>query len=285
MPFLAAIARQNVTAFERSVAIVFFPVGLRELRPLLVALITVVGVLGLGAVWKRAPMLVLFLLAYAVLIVIWLFTPDRFAWAVWPVVGIVLAAGANLAWGIASRDDAPRGDRGAAGLLVTVAVLATAGGAFYTARGISRGWADIAQRRNADRLSPVVDWVRANTPVDAVIACDGEPLVHLYTGRRAVPVHILSPDEYLAGTPLEQGADDLRRLIKTSGADFAVLSGGASDLDVAARLRDGPEYPRLVPLDTLPGGGVAFRVQRTDSKSAPESSGIRASAPSTLRNR
>lgn len=283
--FVAAVARQNVASFERTVAIVFFPIGLRELRPLLVALVTVVVVLGLGALWKRAPVLVLFLLAYAAVIIVWPFAPDRFAWAVWPIVGIVLAAGGNLAWGIANRDDAPRGDRRAAGLLVTVTVLAMAGGVFYTARGISRGWGDVAQRRNADRLLPVVDWVRANTPVTAVVACDGEPLVHLYTGRRVVPVHILSPDEYLAGTPIEQGADDLRRLIRAGGADFAVLSAGATDLDVAVLLRDGPEFPRLIPIDTLPGGGVAFRVQHGDSKSVPESSGIRPTVPPTTRNR
>jgi hypothetical protein len=149
-------------------------------------------------------------------------------------------------------------------VLVGVACLAVAGGAFYTGRGISRGWADIAQRRNAARLAPVVDWVRAHTPPDAVVACDGEPLVHLYTGRRVIPASILSADEYLAGTPLQQGADDLRRLLRAGGADFAVLSAGASALDAAALLRDGPDFPRLIPIDTLPGGGVAFRVVRSD---------------------
>ena len=261
-PFVAAIARQNITALERTAAIVFFPTGLQEFRPLLVALVTVVGVLGLVAAWRRATALVLFLLAYAALIVVWPFAPDRFAWAVWPLVGSVLAVGATTAWRMSSRGDAPIGERAAAGVLVAVAALACAGGAFYTGRGISRGWADVAQRRNAERLAPVVDWVRARTPTDAVIACDGEPLVHLYTGRRVVPVHILSPDEYVAGTPLLQGADDLRSLLRAGGADFAVLSAGATDLDVAALLRDGPEFPRLIPIDTLPGGGIAFRVDR-----------------------
>jgi len=260
--FVAAIARQNITSLENTVAIVFFPIGVRELRPLLVALIAVVGALGLIAAWRRATTLVLFMIAYAALIVVWPYAPDRFAWAVWPLVGIVLAVGATEAWRLARRPGAPRGEAVAAYVLVGVALLACTGGAFYTGRGISRGWADLAQRRNAERLAPVVDWVRARTPMEAVIACDGEPLIHLYTGRRVVPVHILSPDEYLAGTPVQQGADDLRRLILAGGADFAVLSAAAAAQDAAALLQDGPDFPRLIAIDTLPGGGVAYRVDR-----------------------
>ena len=260
--FVAAIARQNVTSLQRTAAVVFFPVGVREFRPLLVALVGVLGVLGLVVAWPRARTLVLFLLGYTALIVVWPFAPDRFAWAVWPLVGVVLATGSSAAWTILRRPHAPLGERSAAGVLVAVATMACAGSAFYTGRGISRGWADVAQRTNADRLAPVVDWVRAHTPADAVIASDGEPLVHLYTGRRVVPVRILSAEEYLAGTPIQQGAADLRSLLRAGGADFAVLSGRAADLDVAAQLRDGPDFPRLIPIDTLPGGGVAFRVDR-----------------------
>ena len=110
-------------------------------------------------------------------------------------------------------------------MLVVVAAMACAGSAFYTGGGISRGWADRAQRTNAARLAPIVDWVRASTPI-------------------------------------QQGAADLRSPLQASGADFAVLSGRAADLDFAAQLRDGPDFPRLIPIDTLHGGGVAFRVDR-----------------------
>lgn len=260
--FVAAIARQNVTALERSLAILFFPVGVREVRSLLVALLAVVGVLGAASAWRQSRTFVLSLVAYGTLVAVWPYAPDRFAWGIWPLVGLVIAAGMSAAWRIARRRGAPVGERGAAGVLVAITCLAVAGGAFYTARGVSRGWADVAQRRNAARLAPVVAWVRAATPPDAVVACDGEPLVHLYTGRRVVPVHILTADEYLAGTPLQQAADDLRRLLRAGGADFAVLSAGSGEIDAAALLRDGPDFPRLIPIATLPGGGVAFRVER-----------------------
>jgi hypothetical protein len=262
--FLAAVAWQNIVSMQQSLAVVFFPIGLRWVRPLLVALVIVVGVTGVVQAWKRATTLCLFLACYAVLVVVWPYSPDRFAWAVWPLVGSVLALGAMTAYGLLRHTGSPRAVRFSAGVLVGVTILATLGASFYSARGISRGWADVAQRRNAARLLPVAEWVARNTPADAVIACDGEPLVHLYTGRRVVPVHILSPDEYLAGTPLQQAADDMRRLITAGRADFAVLSAGASELEAAELLGAGTGFPRLVPLDTLPGGGVAFRVQWQD---------------------
>ncbi len=259
--FAAAIARQNVVSLQRSFAVVFFPVGLTPLRPLLIALLGVVVALGMFTLWRHARTLVLFGLAYALLVVVWPYAPDRFAWAVWPLVGVVIASGTTTAWQIARHAAAPAGQRAAAGLLCGVAVLAVAGDVFYSARGVSRGWVDVAQRRNAARLAPVVDWVNGHTPPDAVIASDGEPLVHLYTGRRVMPVHVLTPDEYLAGTPVQLAADNMRALIRAGGADFAVLSGRSAGLAAASLLGPGTGSPWLTPLDTLPGGGVAYRVE------------------------
>ena len=258
--FVGAIAVENIGALERSVAVIFFPVGLRDVRPLLVALLAVIGTLGLVSCWRRLPALVLALLAYAAVIVVWPYAPDRFAWGVWPLVLLVLAAGARDAFALARRAGAAMPERAPAGLLVAVAAVAMAGDAFYTARGVSRGWADIAQRRSAERLVPVVEWIRTHTPPGATVAVDGEPLVHLYTGRRVVPVHVLTPDEYLAGTPTEVAVRDLRALLGAGGADFAVYTAGAGAASAAPFLVDGPEYPRLVPLDTLPGGGTAWKV-------------------------
>ncbi|MEA3247244.1 MAG: hypothetical protein U9Q74_13915, partial [Gemmatimonadota bacterium] len=161
---------------------------------------------------------------------------------------------------LARHASLPRDARIACAALAVVAVVAVAGAGFYSARGVSRGWADIAQRRNAARLRPVVDWVNAHTAPGDVVAADGEPLVHLYTGRRVVPVHVLTPDEYLAGTSLRQAADDLRALLRAGHATWAVFSAGALEADAADLVASAGGSPRLVPVDTLPGGGVAFRV-------------------------
>lgn len=260
--FLGGIVRQNFNALQRSMAVVFFPAGVREVRPLFVTLLALVLGLGLHVTWARARALVAFLVFYALMVLAWPYAPDRFAWGVWPLAGLVLLAGALEAWRFARQREFPAVGRGASYVAVCVAVFALCGLAFYSARGASRGWIDVAQRRNAARLQPIAEWVKAHTPADAVIASDGEPFVHLYSGRRVVPVHVLSPDEYLAGTPLEQAAGDLRALITAGRADYVVLSAGAYELDVASSLTS--QVPRLVPVDTLPGGGIAFRVQWKD---------------------
>lgn len=259
--FLFGVMRQNFASLLRSMAVVFFPEANRELRPLLVVLLATVTGLGLVLMWKRAKTLALFLVAYACLVMVWPYAPDRFAWGVWPLAGLVLATGAHGAWSLARRRELPTPARISAWSALGIAVIAAGGLAFYSARGSSRGWVNVAQRSNDRRLMPIVDWVNANTPPTAVIACDGEPFVHLHTGRKVVPVHVLSPDEYLAGTPLEQAAGDLRALIVAGRADFVVLSAGAGELDAAPLLGAGTAFPRILPLDTLPGGGVAFRVQ------------------------
>ena len=90
--------------------------------------------------------------------------------------------------------------------------------------GASRHWWDAAARGTADALIPVADWINANTKPGDVIAVDGEPFIYLYTGRTVVPVHILSPDEYFAGTPVEQAAADLRVLIAAGHPTYAIFS-------------------------------------------------------------
>lgn len=261
VPFLVAIAGENVQSLQRTLSVVFFPVGVRVVRPLLVVLLVVVFGLGFHAAWRRSRTFCLAAAAYAAIVLFWPYAPDRFAWAVWPLAGLVVALGAAEAAALARHASLPRDARIACAALAVVAVVAVAGAGFYSARGVSRGWADIAQRRNAARLRPVVDWVNAHTAPGDVVAADGEPLVHLYTGRRVVPVHVLTPDEYLAGTSLRQAADDLRALLRAGHATWAVFSAGALEADAADLVASAGGSPRLVPVDTLPGGGVAFRVE------------------------
>jgi hypothetical protein len=282
--FVASVAWTNMVSMQQSLAAVFFPVGLRAVRPVLVAMVVIVGCVGVQRAWKRARPLCLFLAFYTVTVVLWPYAPDRFAWAVWPLIGALLAVGATASWQVARAPERPLVTRMAGGVFLGVTLLAAAGAAFYSARGVSRGWADLAQRRNAARLLPIVDWVNRHTPDSAVVATDGEPLVHLYTGRPVLPVHILSPGEHLAPITIERAAEDLWSLITAGRADFVVLSAGSSEIEAARLLAPEPasrvsrlklasrlsrqkpasRVPRLAVLDSLPGGGIAYRVHWQD---------------------
>ena len=262
--FVFTVMRENLLSLMRSAGVIFFPLGfppgVAALRPLLVMMLVVLFVFGAARAWRKAPVAVLFALAYTPIFLAWPYAPERFVWAVWPLAGLFLAAGATECWRLGEARPRARGVRASALLAVSVACVACAGHAAYTTRGLVRHWWDVAQRRNAAALIPVAEWVNANTRPDDVVACDGESLVHLYTGRTVVPVHILSPDEYFAGTPLEQAAADLRALFLANRPAYAVFSAAATELAAAPLLDGAGGSPRLDRLAQLPGGGAAYRV-------------------------
>ena len=258
--FTVVIVRENIVSLYRTLGIAIFPFGVRPLRPLVVALLLVVAVFGLLAVRKRSRAVAVFVPTYLAMVLVWPYAPDRFLWAIWPLVGLVAAVGTVEAWRVATTTHATAGARASAGLVGAIGVLALGDHAAYSVRGISRQWTDLAARTNAASLSPLSDWISANTEVTDVVACDGEPFMHLYTGRRVVPVHILSPYEYLVGTPLEQAADDLRVLFIAHRPRYAVFTAASEELAAAPLLNGANGTPRLEQIATLPGGGGAFRV-------------------------
>jgi hypothetical protein len=258
--FGLVIARENILSIYRTLGIALFPFGARPIRPLLVALLLVVAGLGLVTSARRARTLVWFLALYFAMVLAWPYAPDRFLWAVWPLAGLLVALGSVEAWRLGRAASARTGVRASAALACAVGMFALGDHAAYSARGVSRQWNDVAARTNAAALIPLADWISANTEAGDVVACDGEPFVHLYTGRIVVPVHILSPDEYLAGTPVEQAAADLRALFMAHRPRYAVFTAGSEELAAAPQLSGANGSPRLELLATLPGGGAAFRV-------------------------
>jgi hypothetical protein len=258
--FATTIVRQNVRSLYRSLGIVLFPAGPLPLRPLLVTITIVLVAVAMIRSRRRARVALLFLVGYAALVLPWPYAPERFLWAVWPLAGLLLASGAIECWRLGETPHAAAGVRVSAALACAVGILSIGGNAMYSIQGVQRHWWDRPAVRNAQLLAPIAEWVNANTEPGDVVACDGEPFVHLYTGRLVVPVHILSPDEYLAGTPLEQAAADLRALFITSHPRYAVLSAGSAELAAVPLLDGANGTPRLEPLATLPGGGAAFRV-------------------------
>jgi len=122
------------------------------------------------------------LLAYLAILACWPVPPDRFLWAILPWLALAWTRGAVELW---SQQK----------LRVPLAVLSV-GLAFGYGRYEMRGFAgrlwDVAARRTSDdftMLLPALD----SLPPDAVIATDYDPLVWLYTRRRAVPLDVYGP--------------------------------------------------------------------------------------------
>jgi hypothetical protein len=254
------IARMNLLALMRSFGIALFPFGPREIRPLLVTLVLVVSAVAVIRARRRAATALLFIFFYCAMVFAWPYTPDRFMWAIWPLLGMFLASGAVECWRIVADHAAARSVRATAAFACAVGIWAIGGHAAYSVRGAARHWWDSAARSNVDALLPVADWINANTKPGDVVAVDGEPFIYLHTGRTVVPVEQLSPEDYFAGTPIERAAADLRALITAGRPRYLIFSAGAGERDAAPLLDGKHGTPKLEWIAAIPGGGSAYRV-------------------------
>jgi hypothetical protein len=260
--FGVIMARTNLLAVMRALGGSLFPFGPREIRPLLVTLALVVTAMAVIRARRRATTALLFLPFHFALILAYPAAPERLMWAIWPLLGMLLASGTVECWRIGARRGAVPGVRATSAFACAVGVFAIGGHAGWSIRGAARGSSDSTFRSTADQLVPVAEWINANTSPDDVVAVDGEPFIYLRTGRTVVPVHIVSPDDLVAGTPLARAATDLRALIAVGRPRFAVFSGAAGERD-AAKLLDGRSGTATFEwIASLPGGGVAYRVVR-----------------------
>jgi hypothetical protein len=87
------------------------------------------------------------------------------------------------------------------------------GFAMYNVNGVRQQWRDSVPRVTAARATPVVEWVRASTRPTDIIAMEDDPLVYLYTGRRAVPVGSFTPEEYLKEQSYAFATDQLATIV------------------------------------------------------------------------
>lgn len=214
---------------------------------------------------RRAPVAAWFVIFYMVPVLMWPSEPSRFAFAIWPLVGLVfsLAFAAVIGW----RPRFPRaiGVRYSA---VVAVVLLVAGYARYTVLAYRYGWWTQAQQPVAERAQYLADWVRANTPEDVVIAAEDDLLIYLYTGRQAVPLGTFTPNDHVKAQTREFMTETLRGIIREYDADYVLTStdvGGWAALGLLQA--DPPELRRVGALRIgaifQPASKVAHRDQAT----------------------
>lgn len=72
-----------------------------------------------------------------------------------------------------------------------------------------------------------LDWIRAHSPGDAIVAAMLDPVIHLHTGRRAIRAFATDPFRAFYAPDAPRGAtgtpDDLARLLRHHRVDFLVL--------------------------------------------------------------
>jgi hypothetical protein len=234
--------------------ILFAPANYQALRLVLLVPLGVALALGVRRVWRGAPTLPGFLAAYLCIIVVWPFAPDRFIWGIWPLLGLLFAAGTAdaVAWRPAGRARWPR--------LALLAGLAVAGVGYlrYNAYGYAKGWYDSAQRSAAESARPLVQWVAQNTQPTDVVATDADPLIYLYTGRQAVPNVGWALGDYLQPRAVGPRRAETRAIIDRYRPRYVLVTspGAPAAQGVEAMMRDTPPELRLIAV--LSGGGAVF---------------------------
>jgi hypothetical protein len=225
--------------------------------------VTLLVTLAFGAGWflllRRAPVAAWMLAMYLALVMAWPFTPARFMWAVWPVVGMAfgLAVEAMFAWQPGARPHVVARRSG----LVAASLLAI-GYVRYNYDGVAGGWLARVQSSVADRAKPLAEWVVANTPDDAIIATDDDVMIHLYTGRRAIPNGTFTPQEHVTPQTPAFAVETLRRILREYDVDYVMASSeyGA----YAARGLIQAQPPELEIVGALKVGAIFRPIARGD---------------------
>jgi hypothetical protein len=224
----------------------------------------IVLVAGFRPLIVRAPALGWTVLGYLAEIVAWPVRPDRFVWAIWPVLSVIFVLGAARLWRRLAGDARTAARLGRWCVAGTVVIVAAAY-AFYQVHGYVRGDATRLQKSISASFAPVLPWIRQSTPPDAVIAVEDEAHVWLYTGRRAVPSYLW---RYRGRDEESLGPDSMRAWLDREAVSYVVLTGAGSAAapTLNALLGRDPGYLRV--LRVWPGSIVAFTVDRAGATRA-----------------
>jgi hypothetical protein len=212
-------------------------------------------------------------IAYAGLIMLWVWPPVRF---LVPMLPLFLW---HVSVAIRRVPVVP------VALVVTAVIAASSAALFHTVshartRGVMSWRAEYAE--DWHRLSALFDWIRRETPPDAVLTGNLDPTYFLYTGRKAVrafnaePYSLFYSANRIASEPLGSVSEFRRRLLAV-GADYCVWSPaqGFGETPHFRRLLD--EISREVPgsLTIATGdtatGYVVYRIDRAKLADAERS--------------
>ena len=204
---------------------------------------------------------------FAAMLLVWNYPPDqRFVFPLYPLLLAGLATELlhllrvlQLAW----RKNAP-GDRAAAicvgavsGLFVGFVLAANLYGLFAFEPRLLRAYEEDLQSRR-----PAYRWLAASAAADARVFAYDDPLVYLYTGRRACSMPVPTKFWYHNDTAsIDHMVDTLPAFARAQGMDYLLLTAGGFYRDLhaerAMRLtRVVAADPGCRPTFTAPGASI-----------------------------
>lgn len=258
---------------DRKVAIVLLNAVFILRTPLSLTGLEVNGWIQLGtgvlamALWvmyvRRRTVLDLFLGIYVVMTLAWAWPPERFIQVIYPLIAL---------WGWSTwRAVSGRFPRWATSMNLTgmVFISLLIGQTLWfgvaAAAATQRTGVALGQQDPWWETSEQLDWIRENTPANAIILANLDPLFYLYTGRKAVRGFLANPYGlfYNTGDPARQPIgtlDDLRSTIRNERVNYIIRAGNRT-------FSEGPYLDKLVlELIHRDPGGFRLVKQNTDPR-------------------
>jgi hypothetical protein len=199
------------------------------LRVLLLPLGTLM-LLGLGLRFRqRVRVTDLFAATYVGIVLLWAWPPTRFWLPVYPL--LLLYAWEGLRRALRSRNMRWARHLRLSAALATILLVVASLAAFRTARLIIRTQTVCPEEGCTGswwQYQWAFDWLRSNTPPDAVLTGNLDPTLYLYTGRKAARPFTVNP--YLLNYSFEEGreplgsADVVASRIVAMGADYLIYT-------------------------------------------------------------
>jgi hypothetical protein len=253
--FALQIIARNIQGIVGMNGYMFMPLRIEWLR--ITALIIATGFCVAGAIAcvRRMPVSVVFLAFYVLTILVWPFDANRFLWAIWPLLVLVVWQGVVRLW--RWRPSTTRLTL-LRPVLLTLALLPAGGFLVYNARGYRGAWWSSIQTATAKQVGPIVQWVSLHTQPGDVIATEHDLVVHLYSGRRATPVSTSLPRHRVRPQTPAEGLEALRQILAIYEPRFIIVTAQQNIASAESLL--GAHPPTLRRLGDLANARVYERV-------------------------
>jgi len=248
---LFAAIRQNTVTIGVILARSFALAQREPFALFAVGAVIILAAAGGVAFYQRARVTLLFVVLYMAIVLVWPFSPLRFVWGIWPIVMLLLAAGASMLLRPSKTLQFHRARR-MVGVATTTIVVA--GMLLFNIRGYANAWWTTASRSVAARILPQLEWVATHTDTADVVAADDEGTVYLYTGRRAVPANTFTAVQHFVRRAAPEDAANLSAIIAIMRPTYVVAWADPTLAATELLARLNPVV--LQRADTIPGGRV-----------------------------
>jgi hypothetical protein len=226
-------------------------------------------VTGLVRIGRRRPALALFPVMYLAVVLLWPYEPDRFYYAIIPLLTMFAIEGGYAA-AEAIRQDVPR--FGMPFVLVVAGLLMFNSVRHQVRSHEARTWS-LFQIAPAATYGPLLTWISENTAEDAVIGAGLDPLVYWETGRKAVPsFQFLATDYLRPETSQERLVSQFEEIRGLSNIRWVVVirDEGKAGRTMSAFAAAHPERVReAFEAETGPYAGVVYEVLPPGEKFEP----------------